>query len=113
MKQIVFVSLIGLLLGICLAELVNLSLFFINVGLALAVCLTIIVFIDKTLFTDFVRITIIFICGCLIGLIRTYFAYIEVPDPILNDYVGTKQVISAKVVTSIDGRDNSVSFMFS
>lgn len=110
MKQTVFVTLIGLLFGICLAELVNLSLFFINVGLALAACLIIIVFIDKTLFTDFVRVTIIFICGCLIGLIRTYFAYIEVPDPILNNYVGTKQVISAKVVTSIDGRDNSVSF---
>jgi hypothetical protein len=46
----------------------------------------------------------------LLGLIRTYFAYIALPDPILNDYVGTKQVISAKVVTSIDVRDNSVSF---
>lgn len=110
MKQIVFVTLIGLLVGICLAELVNLSLFFINVGLALAVCLIIIVFIDKTLFTDFVRVTLFLICGCLLGLVRTYFAYTALPDPILNDYVGTKQVISAEVVTSIGARDNSVSF---
>lgn len=110
MKQIVFVTLIGLLVGICLAELVNLSLFFINVGLVLGVCLTIIVFIDKTLFTDFVRVTLFFICGCLLGLIRTYFAYTVLPDPILNNYVGTKQVINAKVVTPIDVRDNSVIF---
>lgn len=111
MKQVVFITLIGILVGIYLAELVNLSASFINVGLALAICLIAIVFIDKTLYTNFFRVTLLFICGCLLGLIRTDFAYTALPDPIFNDYVGTKQIIKAKVVTFIDRRDTSLSFI--
>lgn len=110
MKQIVFVGLIGLLTGIYLAEWIFFSTYFINLLLLVTLCSVIIALIERSVFTSFFCVTLIFLCGCLLGLIRTQYAYITLPYPVLDNYIGIKQIITAKVVTPVDSRDGSVSF---
>lgn len=110
MKQVVFVGLIGLLAGICLAERADLSLYFTYLLLAVTLCLIVIAFVDRSIFSMYFRVTLLFLCGCLLGLIRTNYSYSTLPEPILDSSLGIKQTIVAKVVTSVDTRDSSISF---
>ncbi|MFZ2152017.1 MAG: ComEC/Rec2 family competence protein, partial [Minisyncoccia bacterium] len=57
------------------------------------------------------RALLIFLYTCSLGLLRVDYAYTALPSPIFDGYLGTKQIIVAEVVSSIDARDTTLSFV--
>lgn len=111
MKQVVFVGLIGLLSGIVLGEWRGVSTELINLFVILSFCFTLIAFIDRSLFTLQYRAVLMFTFMCALGLLRTGYAYMTLPPPVLDERVGMKQIMTVQVVSAIDARDTSVSFV--
>ncbi len=111
MKQVVFVGLVGFLCGIILGEWRNVSTGLLYVLVTLSVCFTLIGFVDRTLITPWYRAILIFLYTCSLGLVRVDYAYTALPSPVFDGYLGTKQIIVAEVVSSIDARGTILSFV--
>lgn len=111
MKQTVFIALIGVCIGIAIGECRTLG---IHIAI-LFLCVTLSFIAAKQVLFKFyaktISVSLILLCGATLGIIRTEYAYIQLPQPVFENTVGTKKELQVKVVSPVDLRDDSARFI--
>lgn len=111
MKQAVFVSLIGICLGIAIGEYRT---FGTHIA-ALFLCVTLGFIVAKVYIpifhTKIISVSLILCFGIAIGILRTEYAYTQLPDLVSTEILGVKQELKVKVISAPDVRDDRTFFI--